>query len=99
MSQIVLTEEQLSVLKQAKGPVEACDAAGQLVASLSLLSELDIQAIERWKRTRDNQPKRLIPSEKVKAHLNRLQEISDTEGLDREKMHDLLRRMQAGEQV
>jgi hypothetical protein len=99
MAHIVLTEEQLRVLSQAKGPVDVVDPAGQPVASLRPLDNLDREAIERWKRTRDTRPKSLIPSEQVQAHLRRLGEIRDAEGLDREKMHELLRRMQAGEQV
>jgi hypothetical protein len=40
-----------------------------------------------------------VPSEQVQAHLRKLEEIRRREGMDRDRMLDLLRRMRAGEEV
>jgi antitoxin (DNA-binding transcriptional repressor) of toxin-antitoxin stability system len=98
MQHIVLSDEQMRVLTEAGAVVEARDAQGRTVAHLTPLSAADIEAIQRWK----NRPPRtgpLIPSEQVQAHLRRLEEIRQSEGMDEAKMLDLLRRMQAGEAV
>jgi hypothetical protein len=99
MPHIVLTEEQTRVLEQASGPVDVRDHQGRLVGSLKRLEAADVEAIEHWKRTRGLPSGRSIPSAEVQAHLRRLEEIRQTEGLDEQKMRELLRRMQAGEQV
>lgn len=98
MPHIVLTDEQVRVLSESQGPVEVRDDQGRLVASLKALEPADIEAIERYKQRRATQ-KPGIPSEQVQAHFRRLEEIREKEGMDLPKALDLLRRMQAGEQV
>src|SRR5687768_3513770 len=98
MHHIVLTDEQMQAMSEAGAVVEVRDAQGRTVAHLTPLSPSDIEAIQRWK----NRPPRtepLIPSAQVQAHLRRLEEIRQSEGMDEAKMLDLLRRMRAGEQV
>jgi antitoxin (DNA-binding transcriptional repressor) of toxin-antitoxin stability system len=98
MNRITLTAEQAQIVLQASSPVTVCDDKGRTVATLTPLDPADIEAIERSKRNRAaGEP--LIPSEHVQAHLRRLEEICQSEGMDEAKMLDLLRRMQAGEQV
>jgi hypothetical protein len=95
---ITLTPEQARVLQETTQFVEVRDEQGKTVGNLTLLAPEDLEAIEHFKRTRGhNKPG--IPSEQVQAHLRRLAEIRSTEGMDRTKMHDLLRRMRTGEQV
>jgi hypothetical protein len=98
MKHIVLTSEQARVVLQAGGPLEVRDEQGRTVAHLSPLLPHDIEAIEQSKRTRGVGGPR-VPSEQVQAHLRRLGEIRQSEGLDEPKMLDLLRRLRAGEQV
>jgi len=98
MKHITLTPEQSRVLQETSQFVEVRDAQGKTVGNLTLLSPEDLESIEQSKRVRalGGTP---IPSEQVQSHLRRLEEIRRDEGMDRTKMHDLLRRMQAGEQV
>jgi hypothetical protein len=98
MPHIVLTDEQLRIVSEAGAVVEVRDSRGRTIAHLTPLDAADIEAIERWKR-RQAAPGPLIPSEQVQAHLRRLAEIRASEGLDETRMIELLRRMQAGEQV
>jgi hypothetical protein len=98
MNYITLTPEQVQIVLQSKGPIAVRDERGRTIANLTPLNPEDIEAIERFKRHRAaGEP--LIPSEQVQAHLRRLQEIRQREGMDEAKMLDLLRRMRAGEEV
>ena len=95
---ITLTPEQARIVQETTRFVEVRDEQGKPVGNLTLLSAEDLEAIEHYKRTRGhNRPG--IPSAQVQAHLRRLEEIRAKEGMDRTKLHDLLRRMQAGEEV
>jgi antitoxin (DNA-binding transcriptional repressor) of toxin-antitoxin stability system len=98
MAHIILTEEQARVVAEAKGPVAVRDAQGRTVANLTPLDPADIEAIAKAKR-RMAAGGRGIPAAEVRAHIQRLEEIRQREGLDREKAMELLRRMQAGEEV
>jgi hypothetical protein len=98
MNHIVLTAEQVQVVQESGGQVEVRDETGRIVGSLRTLTPEDLQAIEHWKRVRGTKGPG-IPSAQVQAHLRRLEEIRQQEGMDEAKMRDLLRRMQAGEQV
>jgi hypothetical protein len=98
MQHIVLTAEQARVVLQAAAPIEVRDEQGRTVAQLSPLRPGDIEAIEQSKRSRGLGGPR-IPSDQVQAHLLRLGEIRQQEGMDEAKMLDLLRRLRAGEQV
>src|SRR4051794_26905584 len=100
MPSVVLTEEQARVLRQSQGPVDVRDEQGRPIASMSLLTPDDLEAIERYKRRKaEGRNRPPIPAAKVREHLQRLAEIRDREGLDEPKMLELLRRMQAGEEV
>jgi hypothetical protein len=98
MSHIVLTDEQLQIVSTAGAVVAVRDGQGRTIAHLTPLATADIEAIERWKK-RGASTGPVIPSAQVQAHLRRLAEIRQSEGLDEAKMLELLRRMQAGEQV
>jgi hypothetical protein len=98
MPHIVLTEEQLRVLREANGPVDVRDAEGRPVASLSILTPQDLEDIENAKRAMAAGGPRITAAQR-QAHFRRLEEIRQKEGLDEAKMLDLLRRMRAGEEV
>jgi hypothetical protein len=98
MPHIVLTEEQARILAEANGAVDVRGPDGQPVASLSLFTPQDIEALERHRRNRDKREPG-IPMTRVFAHLRRLEEIRQAEGMDEAKMKELLRRMRAGEEV
>jgi hypothetical protein len=98
MPQIVLTDQQARILQEANEPVEVRDSLGRIVSFLQPMDALDAEAIARHRSTR-NEPRQTIPAAKVQAHLRRLEEIRQAEGMDDAKMRDLLRRMQAGEEV
>src|SRR5438874_599534 len=97
MKHIVLTAEQAQVALESREPVEVRDERGRTVAHLTPLHPADVEAIERAKRSLDTGRHR-VPSEQVQAHLRRLGEIREKEGLDEQKMLDLLRQMRSGEQ-
>jgi hypothetical protein len=98
MPQIVLTDQQARILQEAKEPMEVRDPLGRIVSFLEPMDSLDAEAIARHRSTR-NKPRKTVPAVKVQAHLRRLEEIRQAEGLDNTKMHDLLRRMQDGDEV
>jgi antitoxin (DNA-binding transcriptional repressor) of toxin-antitoxin stability system len=98
MKHIVLTAEQARVALEAGEPVEVRDQQGRTVAHLTPLHPADVEAIEQSKRARGTGGPR-VPSDQVQAHLQRLGEIREREGMDEAKMLDLLRRLRAGEQV
>ena len=86
---ITLTPDQARVIGEATQFVEVRDEQGKTVGNLTLLSPEDLRIIEHAKRVRAL-GKPGIPSAQVQAHLRRLEENRSTEGMDREKMHDLL---------
>jgi hypothetical protein len=98
MPHIVLTEEQASVVAESTRDVEVLDPRGQILAFLKPLDPVLAETILECQRRHASSVPR-IPSEQVQAHLRKLDEIRQREGMDRDKMLDLLRRMQAGEEV
>src|SRR5579884_3635144 len=100
MQRIQLTEEQSRILAEAKGEnVEVYDAHGQLVSFLKWLEPMDAEEVARYLRRRSLPEQSTIPSAQVQAHLRKLEEIRQREGMDEAKMWDLLHRMRAGEEV
>jgi hypothetical protein len=98
MPHIVLTDEQARIVREAGDGVEVRDAAGRILAFLQPLDAKDLELITEIQR-RGPDPGPRIPSAKVQEHLRKLDEIRQREGLDQEKMLDLLRRMRAAEEV
>lgn len=98
MEHIILTPEQLQLVRQSSGAIEARDHEGRTIGHLTPLSPADLDALDRYRRNKD-MPRQGVPSAEVQAHLKRLAEIEQSEGLDEPKMLDLLRRMRAGEKV
>jgi len=99
MKHIVLTKEQAEVVLGTNEQISVRDPDGRTIANLNPLDAFEIEVIERWKRERGQPRPPGIPSSVVMARLSRLEEIRAAEGMDEAKMIDLLRRMQAGEQV
>jgi hypothetical protein len=98
MARIILTEEQLRIVREANGPVDVVDAQGQPVASMRVLDAMELEAIEHYRRRKASgiqEPG--IPGARVQAFLRKLQEIADREGIDEAKVKELLRRERAGE--
>jgi hypothetical protein len=98
MPHIVLTEEQARIVEGASESVEVRDPQGRLRAFLKPLDPAIAEVVALCKRRHATSGPR-IPSEEVQVHLRKLEEIRQREGMDEAKMLDLLRRMQAGEQV
>ncbi len=96
MTQIVLTADQVRVLQEATTVVELRDEAGRVLAHIPAPSEEQI--LERIRRDKGAKVAS-FPAEQVEARLRRLEEIRQREGMDETKMHELLRRMRAGEQA
>ena len=98
MNHIILTPEQARIVRESEGAVEARDEQGRTVAHLTPLSPLDVDALERYRRSR-GRPQPSIPGEQVQAHFRRLEETRQREGMDEAKALDILRRLRAGEEV
>jgi hypothetical protein len=96
MPHIVLTPEQARVVAGATENVEVRDPEGRTLALLTVLDSADAEALTRYRRNRDV-PRDAVPSAQVQAHLRKLEEIRQREGLDEAQMLDLLRRLRAGE--
>src|SRR5262249_39704537 len=99
MQRIVLTEEQARILAESKESVEVYDSNGQLVSFLKWFEPEDAEAVARHLRRRGLPKEPGIPSERVQAMLRRFEEIDRTEGMTREKMEEILRRVKAGEAI
>lgn len=100
MQRIQLTEEQSRILAEAEGEnVEVYDANGQLVSFLKWLEPMDAEAVARHIRRRGLPKEPGIPSERVQAMLRRFEEIDRTEGMTREKMEEIVRRVKAGDPI
>ncbi len=98
MPHIVLTEDQARVVASATESVEVLDPQGRILNFLTPISRLMAETIRECKRRMASSEPR-IPVEQVRAHLSKLEEIRQREGLDRDKMLELLRRLRAGEEV
>jgi hypothetical protein len=98
MTAMILTAEQSQLIAQVGKAVDVVDAQGRLVGVFSPLSPADLEAIAQVKKVRAA-GKPGIPSAQVQAHLRRLGEIRQKEPMDEPRMLELLRRMQAGEEV
>lgn len=98
MQRIQLTEEQSRILAESKGRVEVYDTQGRLMCFMDWLGTPLAEIIAECKR-RQASGKPGIPSAQVQAHLRKLEEIRQREGMDEAKMWELLRRMRAGEEV
>lgn len=98
MPQITLTEEQTRIVAEATDAIEIRDAGGRLLTQIVPLTPEDHQVLDRH-RQRQGTHQQGIPSDQVQAHLRRLSEIREREGLDEPRMRELLRRMQAEEEV
>jgi|SRR5262245_18097893 len=96
MPHIILTEEQARVLAESPQGVEVQNPQGQALAFLKPFSPEDAVLIAEAKR-RLASPGPRIPSERVQAFLEKLHEIDEREGIDREKVQALLHRVVAGE--
>jgi hypothetical protein len=100
MQRIQLTEEQSRILAEANGEnVEVYDANGQLVSFMKWFEPMDAEEVARYLRRRGLPKQPTIPAAQVQAHLQKLEEIRQREGMDEAKMRDLLRRLRAGEEV
>ena len=97
MNYITLVSEQSRFLRGASHPGEVRDHQGRAVGNLTLLSPEDLADIEQAKRVRGLSGP-CVPSDQVQAHLRRMEEIRNQEGMDGPKMLDLPRRMRVGEQ-
>ena len=98
MPHIVLTEDQARVVATATESVEVIDPQGRILNFLTPLDPLLAETIRECKRRLASSEPR-IPADQVRAHLRKLDEIRQREGLDRDKMLELLRRLRAGEEV
>jgi hypothetical protein len=99
MQRITLTEEQSRILAESKDNVEVYDAKGQLVSFLKWYEPMDAQAIARHLRRRGLPKEPTIPSERVRAMLRKFEAIAQTEGMTREKMEEIIRRVKSGEAI
>src|SRR5947209_5917331 len=101
MQRIELTEEQSRSLAEAKEleNIKVYDAQGQLVSFLKRFHPEDLPVIAKHIRSRGLPKEPGIPSAQVQAHLRKLEEIRQREGMDEAKMRDLLRRLRAGVEV
>lgn len=99
MQRIELSEEQSRILAESKDTVEVYDSNGQLVSFLKWLEPMDAEAVANHLRRRGLPKEPTIPSERVQAMLRRFEEIDRTEGMTREKMEEVIRRIKAGEPI
>jgi hypothetical protein len=100
MQRIQLTEEQSRILAEARGEnVEVYDPTGQLVSFMKWFDPMDAEEVARYLRRRGLPKGPTIPSARVEAMLRKFEEIDRAEGMTREKMEEIVRRVKAGEPI
>lgn len=99
MQRIQLTEEQSRILAESKDNVEVYDSNGQLVSFLKWFEPMDAEEVARYLRRRGLPKQPGIPSARVQAMLRKFEELDRTEGMTREKMEEIVRRVKAGEAI
>jgi hypothetical protein len=97
MTQIVLTEEQMKVVRQSKTPVRVCDPQGICLGTVD--PEITPEFIAEMKR-RAAAPGPRYTGEQVQNHLRVLQEAWEREGpFDEVRMREILKEIRAAEQA
>ena len=101
MKRIQLNEEQSRILAEGEEleNIEVYDAQGKLVSFVKRFHPDDVPVIAKHLRRRGQPKEPGIPSERVQAMLRRFEEIDRTEGMTREKMEEIVRRVKAGEPI
>jgi hypothetical protein len=99
MQRITLTEEQSRLLAESKENVEVYDSTGQLVSFLKWFDPATAEVIAQHIQRMNSPRQPGISSERVQAMLRRFEEIDRTEGMTREKMEEVLRRVKGGEAI
>jgi hypothetical protein len=95
MSQIVLTEEQMQVVRQSTAPVNVCDSNGLVLGTVD--PQITPEFVAEMKR-RARGPGPWWTGEQVRNHLRALQEAWDREGpFDQARMRELLERIRAAD--
>ncbi len=95
MSQIVLTEEQMKVVRQSTVPVKVCDPSGIVLGTVD--PELTPEFFAEMKR-RGKSPGPCWTGEQVRKHLQALQEAWEREGpFDAPRMRELLDQIRAAD--
>ncbi|MFL5246039.1 MAG: hypothetical protein ACJ8FY_28545 [Gemmataceae bacterium] len=93
MTQLVLTEEQARLIRQALEPLQLCDPQGNVLRTIE--PELTGEFIAELKR-RAASPGPHYTSEQVQSHLQGLEEAWVREGgFDRSRMHEILRELRS----
>jgi hypothetical protein len=96
MNKIVLTEEQVQVLRQASAPVAVCHPQGTVLGTVD--PELTPEFIAEMKR-RAASAGPWYTGEQMRKHLQALQEAWDLEGgFDEARMWELLEQIRATDQ-
>jgi len=97
MTQLILTEEQARLFRDAKGPVQICDPAGEVLVltrpavPLDQLDPVDRKAVEDYLRRRYEPKERSYSSQHVQAMLQALErEWERTGGFDAAYMHKFI---------
>ncbi len=96
MSKIVLTEEQMNVLREATAPVPVYSPQGIILGTVD--PELTPEFIAEMKR-RAASSNRWYTGEQVRRHLQALEEAWEREGgFDEARMRELLEQIRAADQ-
>ncbi len=94
MKHIVLNDEQIRILSQAAGAVEARTPDGKCLGYIDFTFEEKI--VEECKRLRESS-KRSFSSQQVKAHFRALEEAAN-QGATEDQLWALLKQLQNGSQ-
>ena len=96
MTQIVLTEDQARLLRQAQSPIRVCDSHGTLLGHIEPLGLTTHQVQELKRRAASSGP--WFTGEQVRMRLDALQDAWDREGgFGESRMRSLLNQMRSQE--
>jgi hypothetical protein len=95
MTKIVLTDEQMKVVRQAQEPVRICDPQGIVLGTVD--PEITPEFVAEMKR-RAAAPGPRYTGEQVRVHLQKLEAAWQQEGpFDEKRMKEILREIRAAE--
>lgn len=96
MTRIVLTEEQMKLVRQSTSPVPVCDPTGIVLGTVD--PEITPEFIAELKK-RAKSPGPWYTSEQVRRHFEALEEAWQREGpFDNKRMHEILDEIRAKDQ-
>lgn len=97
MAHITLTEEQLRAIAAADKGIEVRGPANELLGSLTIFTQGEREAIERYKQNRGRDKRPCVSGSQVQAFLQRLNQAAEQGPVTASTVEQLIEQLRAGE--